>query len=362
MKEKIGDILGSYGFIILVLLIISLFTLMPILNMLIMGAIIAHGLYPIARKIQTKVKYPSLSIIFIIIVVVIPLILLFAYTISVAVDLSYTFISTTQGYFEQLSFNQTGDIITNYLPVEMQSSAASITASITEAINNVLRLVFGYFIDLVKTLPFAMIQVFVLIFSIFYFTRDGYKVKKYVKTFIPEKKHRLFSNMAKEVKNVLKSIFYGHFLTGLIIGVIGAIGFFILGYRYALFLGILTGVCQLIPVIGPWPIYTILCIYDFSTGNYVRAFIVLVFGFGLSLSDMYIRPALSGKYVNIHPLILLLGFVAGPIVFGLMGFILGPLILGITYAAIRAYKKEKNHLKEETEGKTKKTLSETNSE
>lgn len=353
MREKIVDMLGSYGFIILILLIISLFTLMPIINMLILGGIIAYGLNPIARKVQTKVKYPSISIILSIIVVVIPLIILFAYTISVAVDLSYTFISTNQGYFEQFNLNQTADIINSYIPTQMQSSAESVTVSITEIISDALKLIFTYFIDLVKSVPFAMVQIFVLIFSIFYFTKDGHKVKKYIKTFIPERKHRMFSNMAKEVKNVLKSIFYGHFLTGFIIGVVAAIGFFILGYPYALFLGILTGVCQLIPVIGPWPIYTILFIYDILTGNYVRGIIVLFFGFGLSLSDMYIRPALSGKYVDIHPLILLLGFVAGPIVFGLMGFILGPLILGITYAVIKAYKNEKDLLKSENIGPEK---------
>lgn len=149
---------------------------------------------------------------------------------------------------------------------------------------------------------------------------------------------------SKKLKLYWKVYFTVIFLTGFVIGSIAAIGFFILGYPYAIFLGILTGVCQLIPVIGPWPIYTILFIYDMVSGNYVRGILVLLFGFGLSLSDMYIRPALSGKYVDIHPLILLLGFMAGPLVFGLVGFILGPLILGITYAVIKAYKEEKEKL------------------
>ena len=62
--------------------------------------------------------------------------------------------------------------------------------------------------------------------------------------------------------------------------------------------------------------------------------------FLLSLSDMYIRPALAGKYADIHALILLVGFMAGPYVFGIVGFILGPLILGITYAVIKSLKEE----------------------
>lgn len=352
MKEKIFDTVGSSLFIIAVLLIISLFTLIPILNMVILGIIIAYGLKPIKRKIESKIKYPSISIIISIIIVVIPLILLFAYTLSVTIDLSYTFINNNHNILNQISLNQATDIINGYIPAEMQSSTQSLTSTLTELVNDILKLFFGYFIEFVKSLPFVMVQIFVLIFSIFYFSRDGYKIKSYVKAFIPENKHEFFGNMVKEIKTVLKSIFYGHFLTGFIIGVIATIGFFILGYPYALFLGILTGVCQLIPLIGPWPVYTALFIYDIVSGNYVRGIIVLLFGFGLSLSDMYIRPTLSGKYVDIHPMILLLGFVAGPIVFGLIGFILGPLILGITYAVVKTYKNEKEKLNSEINGET----------
>lgn len=353
MKNKIKDVIGSSLFIIVILLIISLFTLMPILNMLILGGIIAYGLRPIARKLQTKVKYPSISIILSIILIVIPLILLFAYTISVTVDLTYSFITNNQDVLNSFSLNQSIDTVNSYIPSGMQSSTASITSTITGVINDILKLIFGYLVDFIQSLPFVMLQIFVLIFSIFYFTRDGHNIKAYVNSFIPEENQDLFTNMVKEVKTVLKSIFYGHFLTGFAIGVIATIGFFILGYPYALFLGILTGVCQIIPVIGPWPIYTILFIYDMASGNYIQGTVILFFGFGLSLSDMYIKPTLAGKYVDIHPLILLVGFMAGPLVFGLVGFILGPLILGITYAVIKAYKEEKEKLELEKVEKDK---------
>jgi predicted PurR-regulated permease PerM len=55
---------------------------------------------------------------------------------------------------------------------------------------------------------------------------------------------------------------------------------------------------------------------------------------------MYIRPALSSHYAEIHPLILLIGFLSGPLVYGVVGFIIGPLILGITYTVLDCYRKE----------------------
>lgn len=63
---------------------------------------------------------------------------------------------------------------------------------------------------------------------------------------------------------------------------------------------------------------------------------------------MYIRPALSSHYADIHPfLILLIGFLAGPLVYGIVGFILGPLILGITYAVLDNFRRELNKSKRE---------------
>ena len=349
MKNKLKKTIESPLFILAILLIISLIVLMPVLNMLVLGIVIAYGIRPLANKIQSKIKFSSISTIISIILVVIPLILIFTYTVLVIMDFSYSFLTINQ---ISLDFNQDENIINSYLPSEIQSFAAAISTTINQIINDLVKMVFSYFLLFIKSLPIIMLEIFVLLFSIFYFVRDGHKIKEVLFSFIPEEREEFFFNMIIEIKTVLKSIFYGHFLTGLIIGIMGAVGFYLLGYEYALFLGILTGICQLIPIIGPWPIYTLLFVSDILSGNYIRAIIVLFFGFGLSLSDMYIRPALSSKYVDIHPLILLLGFLSGPIVFGLTGFILGPLILGITYAVFKAYRNEKNRAYQKNSEKT----------
>ncbi len=57
---------------------------------------------------------------------------------------------------------------------------------------------------------------------------------------------------------------------------------------------------------------------------------------------MYLRPHISGKYADIHPMIFLLGFICGPLLLGLVGFIIGPLVLGVAYAAVLAYKESKD--------------------
>ena len=209
---------------------------------------------------------------------------------------------------------------------------------------------FNYAIKLIKNLSDVLVQLFVLICSIYYFTRDGDKVMEYIFAFIPEKHKPFFEKTLEDVANVLKSIFYGHFLTAIIIGIMGGVGYYFLGYKFALFLGIITGIAQLIPIFGPWIVYWVLAIYAlFVVGDITQGILTILWGFVLSLSDMYIRPMLASNYADMPSLILLVGFMAGPYVFGIVGFILGPLILGIAYAVIKSFKEELDNDKLDSE-------------
>ena len=339
---------GLHIVIIIVLSVLSFFTIAPVLNMVLLGAMIAYGVRPIAGKIQTKLKYPSISILLAMIVVVIPLILLFGYVFWELSNFATMFIASNAGG-SNVSMEQGIANIVNNLPVDVQFTAQNLLNSISVYLQEGLSALLPSVVTLVKGFSNVILQLFVLFCSIYYFAKDGDSVWEYLFAFIPETHKEFFDKTIDEIANVLKSIFFGHFLTAIIIGIMGGVGYYFLGYQFALLLGVITGILQLIPIFGPWPIYWGLAAYDvFVTGNIVQAVLTLIWGFVLSLSDMYIRPALAGKYADIHALILLVGFMAGPYVFGIVGFILGPLILGITYAVIKSLKDELENDKKES--------------
>ena len=339
---------GLHIVIIVVLAVLSFFTIAPVLNMVLLGAMIAYGVRPIAGKIQTKLKYPSISILIAMIVVVIPLILLFGYVFWELSNFATMFIASNAGG-SNVSMEQGIANIVNSLPVDVQFTAQNLLNSISLYLQEGLSTLLQSVVTLVKEFSNVILQLFVLFCSIYYFAKDGDSVWEYLFAFVPETHKEFFDKTIDEIANVLKSIFFGHFLTAIIIGIMGGVGYYFLGYQFALLLGVITGILQLIPIFGPWPIYWGLAAYDiFVTGNIVQAVLTLIWGFVLSLSDMYIRPALAGKYADIHALILLVGFMAGPYVFGIVGFILGPLILGITYAVIKSLKDELENDKKES--------------
>ena len=328
MGVNIRDYLNPQVLIILFLLVISLMFIFPVLNMILLGAILAYLIRPVASKIQSKLKFSSVSIILAMIVVLIPLILLVAYV-------SYEIVSVLTSLLASNFYLNINQFIAQ-LPIDLNS----LTSSIDSSLNEIVKYALNYAVSFLSKFLNISLDLFILICSIFYFIRDGDKCINFIRDFVPEDSKNFFDNTIESIKDVLRSIFYGHFLTSVIIGIFGAVGYSLLGYQYGIFLGVLTGILQLIPIFGPWPIYWTLFFIDLFTGNYPRAIVVLLFGFFLSTIDMYIRPALSSHYAEIHPLILLVGFLAGPLVYGVVGFIVGPLILGVTYTVLDSYRKE----------------------
>lgn len=328
MGVDIESYLNPPVLLVIFLLVISAMFIFPVLNMILLGAILAYLVRPVAERIQSKLKYPTPSILLGMIVVLIPLILLVAY-ISYEISSVITSMLASNYYLDV-------DQFIAQLPI----SAGSINESVNSSITEIGRYILQYTVKFLSKFLNISLDLFILVCSVFYFVRDGGKCLRFVRDFVPDDSKQFFDNTVQAVQDVLRSIFYGHFLTSVIIGIFGAIGYSLLGFPYGIFLGVLTGILQLIPIFGPWPIYWALFFSDLFMGNYPRAVIVLLFGFFLSTIDMYIRPALSSHYAEIHPLILLIGFLSGPLVYGVVGFIIGPLILGITYTVLDCYRKE----------------------
>ncbi len=328
MGVEIKDYLNPPVLLVIFLLVISLMFIFPVLNMILLGAILAYLVKPVANRIQSKLKFSSVSILLAMVVVLIPLILLVVY-ISFEIASAITSMMASQYYFDINQF-------ISQLPIDTNS----INSSVNSSINEIGKYVLGSIVTFLSKFLNLSLDLFILICSVFYFVRDGDKCLQFMRDFVPDDSKNFFDRTVESVRDVLRSIFYGHFLTSVIIGIFGIIGYSLLGYPYGVFLGVLTGILQLIPIFGPWPIYWALFFIDVFSGNYVRAVMVLLFGFFLSTIDMYIRPALSSHYAEIHPLILLIGFLSGPLVYGIVGFIIGPLILGITYTVLDNYRKE----------------------
>lgn len=344
MNYNVKETLSSAIFIIIILALISVFLLTPMISMIILGGIFAYAIRPLSSRMEPYLKFKSIAIFIGMIVVIIPLIAILILFINTLISSAPVFLSFVKS-FNISSINSTSlqyyPPLQKYLPAASTSPlVTSLFNSINVAVSDILKTITDYLVGLLTSIPTVLLQLFIFFASTFYFARDGDKIWVYIDYIVPDDRKAYFNTLLVEIDRVLKSIFFGHFISATVAGVISGIGFYLLGYHYALFLGTLTGFFQLMPIVGHWPTMIGLAIYDVLIGNYFAAVEVMLLGVFLSVLDVYIRPKVAGKYADIHPLIFLLGFISGPLVLGWVGFIIGPLFLGVTYAAVVAYKKE----------------------
>ena len=178
------------------------------------------------------------------------------------------------------------------------------------------------------TLNFAQISVFLFVFMmiVFYFAID--------KDYIQEKFSEFFPSDVKEnAKNILGTISakVGAYvrtqaIAMVAVGFMVMIGLMILGIKYAFLLGLISGILDIIPIIGPAIALVAIIIVAHAAG-WVK--IILAIGIFLlcqQLSNYIVRPFLFGKFMSLHPLTLFLALFIAQQYFGVIGVILSPAI------------------------------------
>ncbi len=148
--------------------------------------------------------------------------------------------------------------------------------------------------------------------------------------------------LLREVRRLGRVVVIGNFGTAVIQGFLAAIGFTIVKVPEAAFLGAMTAVASLLPVVGTmlvWMPAGLLMIVDGHpvSGAFVFAWnLVAVVG----LCDYVVRPRLvGGGATMMSSWIAFVALFGGIKLFGFVGLLLGPMIVGVSLAALRLYER-----------------------
>lgn len=328
------------------ILLLVLFTLLsvgilyPILSLVLLGAMIAYIVRPLALKIKPLVKYETLAILLAMALIAAPIILIIYFTAGQIISLTTEILGSIPSANSTATVNNTVVNANIQTLGPLDNIANTVIDEIGKMVAQFIAWLGSQIISTITYIPTLFTEIIILLFAIFYFAKDGDKFVKFIKNILP--KTESFTTLYKQIDDILKSIMIVNVIAAVLLGLLSAILYYILGYPYILLLGIITAFAEFIPVVGPWVVYGVLGILDILTGNFIRGIIVIVVGWLIdTVVDMYIRPRLAEKYTEVHPLVFLLGFLFGAITLGLPGLFIGPLIVGITYVIYQAYRNEK---------------------
>jgi len=154
----------------------------------------------------------------------------------------------------------------------------------------------------------------------------------------PRHTHALLDQFRKVGREVL----LGTIVTGVLQGVLAAIGYWVTGVPQPAFFGALTAVASLVPAVGTLLVWIPLGVFLIATGHLAAGLIGLIYSalvVGV-ISDYFVRPRLVGSDKNVPVLLTFVSLFGGVEVFGLLGLVLGPVIVTLSVAVLKTYQAE----------------------
>ena len=326
----------SFFIALLIVFVVVVLIAKPFVNIIAFAAIVSILFYPLYRLLLNYVTKPGIASLITIIVIVL-------------------IIGLPVWFFGQVIFAQIAELFNKYktgalvidrtelvsgLPEQVQTIIQNFSQDLNNTIGRLSNEVFSSITSLLSNVANFIIAFFMFLFVVFFFLKDGDKIKKAISEIIPiahNQEDVLIDRIVAAVNGVVK----GSFLVALSQGIIASIGFYIFGVPEPLLWGAFTVVVALVPTVGTSLSIVPAVIYLAVTGHSGAAIGMGIWGaLAVGLIDNFLGPKLVGRSTKLHPVLVLIAIVGGIQLFGILGFLIGPIIMAIFIAMLDMYRSD----------------------
>jgi predicted PurR-regulated permease PerM len=306
-----------------VVLAIFLYFIKLILLPFVLAGIIAYICTPLLDWAASRTRWPRLLFaiaLFIALVGVTSAVIAFAAQ-SVIVEARAT-AADIQGMLENFTRQAIGDQPVHLFGYSMD--AHGLTQAVLERVRNWvaqtdhIAIITGY--------SFATVMgAFLTVVLLFYFLASGKRVARGLFWIVPPHRRPLVAHIWARLDPVLMRYF---------VGVLGVVAYatiaayvglgVILGIKHAVFLALLTGILETVPVIGPTAAAVLAGLASLRTATgLINIVEYAAYATILRLSiDQLVGPVVLGRAAHVHPVLIIFCFLAGGIVLGIPGVVL----------------------------------------
>jgi predicted PurR-regulated permease PerM len=217
-----------------------------------------------------------------------------------------------------------------------------VTFDINQKIASLVYFLFNNITNVFNTTVSALVSFILIIFSIFYFLKDGEKWKKALIAISPiseKNSEQITTKLSHSINGILR----GYLLIALIQGILVSLGFIIFGIPNPALWGVLAGIASLLPPTGTALITVPAIIFLFMTGHTIPAIGLLLWSAILvGTVDNFLNPILVSKRIEIPPFLILFSVLGGISLLGPVGILIGPLVVSLLYTLTSIYIEEFN--------------------
>ncbi|MBI3725615.1 AI-2E family transporter [bacterium] len=149
-------------------------------------------------------------------------------------------------------------------------------------------------------------------------------IQRHVSASLPGAYRARVLDIAGKIDRALAAFFRGRLLIALAKGVLTWFGLWLVGVRFAFFIGMAAGLLSVVPLLGPLVGGVLGCIFAYESGGSLgmRCLGVCLVFAGAETFEAFAYPAVLGRNVGLHPLALILAVFSFGKIFGLFGVLL----------------------------------------
>ncbi len=220
----------------------------------------------------------------------------------------------------------------NFHNVEL---ARNVTAKVNEITVNLLASLGNLF----KSVSSFLASMFIIPVITFFLIKDTRRFKKAIVSRVPNKYFELSLSILHKVGNQVGKYIQGQAIDAMIVAALSTIGLFIVNLvfdgpiPYFIFIGILAGLANLIPYIGPVvgaiPALVLVLLKNPPQLTLVLIWTAAVFVIVQAIDGSLISPLVVSKSVNMHPLTVIVVIIIGGKIAGALGMLLAVPFTGI---------------------------------
>jgi predicted PurR-regulated permease PerM len=171
----------------------------------------------------------------------------------------------------------------------------------------------------------------------FYLLRDWDKLVDKLSRLLPLQWQGKAAELARECDEVTGAFLRGQFLVMLALGMIYAIGLWLLGLDLAFLIGMIAGLASLVPYLGAAVgllAAAVAAMVQFQDWN-MLLWVGLVFGFGQMIEGYFLTPNLVGDRIGLHPVAVIFAILAGGQLAGFVGILVALPVAAVIMVFLR---------------------------
>ncbi|MCH7495552.1 MAG: AI-2E family transporter [Candidatus Marinimicrobia bacterium] len=198
------------------------------------------------------------------------------------------------------------------------------TRMITEKMGGYLSSTLSKGVGVVLGFVSVFTSLLIVLFMTFFLLKDQRTIKKTLIGIVPNRFFEMSLVMVYRIENQLGSYIRGVLLDGLVVAILSSIGLYMIGLPFFYFVGIIAGLTNMIPYMGPLIGATVAIIVALMSNPESLMIIVKIaalFAIVQLIDNVLITPVVVSNAVDLHPLVVMIVVLVGGSLLGITGLI-----------------------------------------